>query len=377
MGRGVDRSSVLLWAPVLVIGALSASGLGAQYPWAGPPGTALATSALLVAPLLLRRRRPLLAVVLVALALIVQTAVGGALNLASLLTVLVMAYAVGRHADRPALVLGPVLLLAGIVVASRAEFAEDPGTVVFPMLYVVVGTGFGLVVRRLSDQARDLRRLNESLSHDRDMAAQLAIAGERVRLSRELHDSLAHALTVTVVQAEDCEELIALDPERAREVAVRIQEVARSGLADLRDTVRILRDEGEEVRAGPGLAEIPALAGILTSAGLEVDLRTSGALDRVSPEAGATLYRVAQEGLTHVLRHSAARAAQIRVDVGAAAATLSVLDRGPASEPDLPTTHRGLAGLEERLVGLGGHLVTERPGDGFRLLATVPVRSHP
>jgi len=372
-GERWDWGTVTLWAPVVGVAALSQTGIGLEEPWTGSDAGLAVTSILLAGPLVARRLHPLLAGALVALALPVQDALGGSLAFASFVAVLVATYSLGRCAPPRPAAAGAATVLLGIVVAMRDALPDDLPELVFPFFYVSAATVLGGVVRRLTTQAAELRRLNEALARERDATARLAVATERMRLARDLHDVVAHTLTVAVVQAESCEEAIGDDPERARAAAREVQEAGRRGLADLRSMVRVLRD-ADSPPDDPGLAELETLAAVLAGAGLEVAVRREGDLGAVPGEVGRQLFRVVQEALTNVVKHSAASSAVVDVRGTGDEVEVSVQDPGPALGSALPSGGHGLAGMVERLDPYGGAVDAAPDGTGFRVRARVPLR---
>ena len=227
-----DWEAVTLWAPVVAVAGLSQAGVGLEEPWTGSDLALAVVSLLVAAPLALRRWHPLATAGVVAVAVPMQDALGGSLGFATFFAVLVSAYAAGRHAQWWATAAGAGLLLLGIIVAMRGSLPAQAPELIFPVFYVSVAAVLGAVVRRLTTQAAELRRLNVALARERDATARLAVATERVRLARDLHDVVAHTLTIAVVQAEECEEAVTDDPERARTAARRVQEAGRRGLAE-------------------------------------------------------------------------------------------------------------------------------------------------
>lgn len=374
--RTDDWRTALFWVPVVGVAVFSQAALGAERPWDGGNVTLSLSTLLLCVPMLLRVRRPLLAAALLSAVLPLQMWWGGSLNFGSFVAALVASYSLGRWASLRNVLAGLPLVMLGIVVAMAKSLPQDAAELVIPVFYTVTAAGLGMVVGRLSDQATDLRRLNAVLARERDVSAQLAVASERMRLARDLHDAVAHSLTVAVVQAQDCEESVATDPDRAREASRRIQQVARAGLEDLRQTVRMLRDD-EPCTIGPGIHELPALATVMRGAGLSVEVQLEGDLDALSSEQGDAFFRVAQEGLTNVLRHSGADTASVHLVVGGHAATLTVTDPGPVAEAALPSGGRGLLGMTERLEALGGTLAAGAEGEGFAVRAGIPLGGPP
>lgn len=367
-----DLAGLTLWLPVVGVAAASQLRLGLEQPWTGTAVALAVTSLALAAPLAVRRELPLVTAALVAAALPLQVLLGGSLHFGSFLAALVAGYALGRHTRWPVAVAGVVVLLAGITVALRDELPEEAAFFVFPLFYLGGTAALGAVVRRLSLQAAELRRLNAELAGERDTAARLAVATERVRLARDLHDVVAHTLTVAVVQAENCEQAITDDPVRARAAAREVQEAGRRGLAELRSMVRVLRD-AEVPESEPGLADLETLAMVIAGAGVEVQVRRDGPAPEVPDGLEHQLFRLVQEALTNVVRHSGARSALVTVTSAPGGVEVCVLDPGPAVAGGLSSGRHGLTGMAERLAAYGGFLDAGPDGSGFRVRARVPL----
>lgn len=370
--RRWDWDAITLWAPVIGVVAASQTKLGLEEPWTGSDAVLALTSLLQAAPLIARRRHPLAAAALVAGALPIQQILGGSLSFGSFVAVLVATYSVGRHAGTRVAVLGATLVLLGVALGTRDQFPEDAAEFIFPLFYVSAATVVGVVVRRLNEQARTLLELNRALARERDATARLAVEGERMRLSRDLHDSVAHTLTVTVVQAEKCELAIDTDPLAAKSSAVAIQEAGRRGLSELRSVLRVLRDP-EATTGAPGLADLGLLATVMSESGLVVELDLRGDSSTVPDDIGRHLFRIAQEALTNVMKHSAARTAAVNVAITDAVVELSVTDPGPSLTRGLASGGHGVTVMAERLAGLGGRVATGPYESGYRVGAYVPL----
>ncbi|MFJ3758526.1 sensor histidine kinase [Streptomyces sp. NPDC090080] len=211
-----------------------------------------------------------------------------------------------------------------------------------------------------------------------------AVAEERARIARDVHDVVAHTVSVMVIQASAAEDGFTARPEQARQALRDIEAVGRSALTELRWLLRAFRDDGPAAEPGagpPGLARLDALADTARAAGLSVVVRRDGPGDAAGdgPPAAVdlTAYRIVQEALTNVLRH-AEGAAEVRVSVrlGAAAVDVEVVDDGrprPRPRTALPGTGNGLTGMRERAALLGGSLrAGPLDGGGWRVHATLP-----
>jgi len=355
------------------VAVLSQTGIGLESAWSGSDAGLALTSALLASPLLLRVARPLLTAALTGAALVVQVHLGGSLHFAAFVAVLVAAYAVGRHAAGWRTAAGVVVLLVGVVVAMRHSLPEFAEELVFPAFYVTAASLLGSGLRRQARQSAEFRRLNDALVRERDALDRLVMATERLRLARELHDVVAHTLTVAVVQAEACEAALDTDVEQAREAARQVQAAGRRGLADLRSLVRVLRD-GEAPPDDPGLDDLDALAGVMAGAGLDVSVERTGALGELPPGLERELYRIVQEGLTNVLKHSAATSARILLSGHGSHVELEILNPGPAVDVPVPSGGHGLTGMIERLAPFEGQATAGLFQGGFRVHVRVPLR---
>lgn len=366
------RDTVTLWAPVVGVAGTVHLKVGLEEPWMGSDLGLAVTSLALAGPLLLRRRLPWVAALLIAASLPAQEALGGSLSFGSFVAVLVVVYSCARHATWTEALAGAALVLVGVILAARESLPQDAGELVFPAFYISASTALGAVVRRLSAQAETLRSLNAALARERDASARLAVTTERLRLARDLHDSVAHTLTVAVVQAERCEQALPHDPDAARVAAEAIQRVGRQGLAQLRSTVRVLRDP-DATTAAPDLRDLPALTAVLSDSGLDVDLRVQGDPSSLPPGVSQEMFRVAQEALTNVVKHSGSTSAAVRLCCDAAGVELEVVDPGPPLARSVPSGTFGLAGMRERLEQLRGALDAGPDRGSFRVHARLPL----
>lgn len=379
-GVPVWRNLLTTWGPVVLVAALSQAGVGSANPWSGGAGLTRVVASLLIAlPLAWIATAPLLVAALVAAAAVAQLPLAGNLTFGTFLAVLVAAYGVARYEDstvRVALGLG-ALMLGATVAGGLAEGFD--GNVVIPVIYITGALLVGRLVRHLASQAERLRQLNAELERQRDQEARLAVATERLRIARELHDVVAHRIMLMVIQAEAGTETVDSDPATARAALLRIQEAGRQGLEDLRGLVRVLRSDADEVRQ-PDLDDLTALAGVLEEAGLDVDLERTGDLSVVPAAVQETAFRIVQEALTNVLKHSEAGVARVTVTASAVpdapdapgGLVVEVSDPGPAAREGLREAGHGLTGMAERVATHGGTLDVDDAGEGFRVRATFP-----
>ncbi|MFE0516827.1 sensor histidine kinase, partial [Streptomyces sp. NPDC058964] len=196
---------------------------------------------------------------------------------------------------------------------------------------------------------------------------------ERLRIARELHDVLAHSISVINVQAGVGLALLDTDPEQARTALTTIKAASKEALGEVRQVLDTLRAPGAAPRApAPGLDRLPELVEQAAGAGLTVDVE--GAPPSLPPGAGLAAFRIVQEALTNVVRHSGSRHARVCFeDDDGGALRLRIDDDGPANGAEAGGSGNGLAGMRERAAALGGTIEAgPRPDGGFRVLAVLP-----
>ena len=252
----------------------------------------------------------------------------------------------------------------GSVVGSASQFAVT--------LLVVLLIGINIGNRRryvvaLIDRAAQLAR-------ERDQQSQIAVAAERSRIAREMHDIVSHGLTVMVTLADGSAATVGAQPERAADAMHQVAETGRQALGDMRRMLGLLDDgtpESRQLAPQPGVAEISALVDGFRTAGLPIRLSTQGS-PPVDPAEQLTIYRLVQESLTNVLRHSAGATA-VTVDVAytPTGVTVEVGNDGLRTGPAAVGGH-GLVGMRQRAALYGGTIESgPRPGGGWTVLATL------
>ncbi|MFD3512885.1 sensor histidine kinase [Streptomyces sp. NPDC058657] len=214
---------------------------------------------------------------------------------------------------------------------------------------------------------------------ERAAAQQRRAEEERLRMARELHDVLAHSISVINVQASMGLALLDSDPEQARTALTTIKAASKEALGEVRQVLDSLRAPGDAPRApAPGLDRLPELVEQAAAAGLTVTTRTTGRVRRLPPGADLAAFRIVQEALTNVVRHSGSRTADVQVAHSPAGLRLRIDDAGPATGDDAGGSGNGLAGMRERAAALGGTIEAgPRPGGGFRVEAELPLSGTP
>lgn len=273
-----------------------------------------------------------------------------------------------------------ILVVVGISVSLDGPGHSEPYEAIFQGLIFATAMAAGTLSRakRASLHAAESRAERAEAKLDQEAAR--AGAAERARIARELHDVVAHHVSLMAVQAEAAASLLPAQPERARQSVDVIGDTARQALAELRRLLGVLRGPAESPPAtspAASLTDLPEVLAKVREAGLPVEFEVTGAPAVLAPGIELTAFRIVQEALTNTLRHADAAHAHVTVAYEPGYVTLSVADSGPrrAEPPASSDTGFGLAGIAERVASCGGSLtVGPSPADGFTLTARLPVR---
>ncbi|WP_158372178.1 sensor histidine kinase [Cellulosimicrobium cellulans] len=399
----IDLSATVLTGLVVVPLAASMAPNSGLSMYAG---AVLALAAWL--PLGWRRRNPVASVVAVYAACLLHLLIGVPLVMPSDLAVLVALYSVTVHGPRWAhltamgsALVGNLAMVSGLLLqswsGSAAEVAASGIALwLFASVTAAAVWAFGLVRRSRRVTIAALRDRAERLEVERDQQARIATAAERTRIAREMHDIVAHSLSVVVAQADGGRYAAAADPEAATRALGTIAETGRAALADMRRLLGVLREPervpGAPAPAGalaPGTApagaapytpqpaehDLESLVEQVRSSGVRASLVRMGTPRRLPPGIGLTVYRICQEALTNVLKHGGP---DVTVTVLAqwqpAALVLEITDDGRGAAADSDGAGQGLLGMRERATMVGGTLSAgPRPGGGFRVHAELPL----
>jgi signal transduction histidine kinase len=342
-------------------------------PWAVAVCTLVATGALAF-----RRRAPL------ATALTVAAAVAGP-ELFTVLTIslwgdfvpmLVAAYSVARHADRERAAAGVLAIAtAFVVLLLRVPSIGAKENIPFAFVPLVLVTLAGRALRRRSLSHAALTLQATRLAEEQEAWVRDAVAAERARIARELHDVVAHCVSVMVIQAGAAEDLLDREPDAARQPLRAVQDTGHEAVAELGRMLGLLRGEAaaETLLPQPGVVQLPELVAQVRSAGLTVDQDVQGTPRDLPPGVDVALYRLTQEALTNVLKHARGARASVVLRYTETAVELSVHDDGPGGPAGSGLGH-GLIGMRERVVLYGGTLSAgPRAGGGFAVDAVIPI----
>jgi signal transduction histidine kinase len=381
-------------AALAVFGVMAAAFINARHTVAGQhPTTPLAWILAVgtVAPLLTHRRFPLasLAVCLTAAAVLI--------------------YGAGRFGPYPVQVFVPAVLvltfdialhgrsrvaLAALVAAAAATTLSvtlRPGGLVF--LPPWVESELGILVAWLAGRNLRHRRARwaglqaraDRAEREREEQARRAVTEERLRIARELHDVIAHSMSVIAVQSAVGHHVMDTQPGQARQALAAIEATSRSALTEMRRLLGVLRQEGQtrgSLAPAPGLADLDTLVSQVQDAGLAVCVRVEGQRGTVPPGIDLSAYRIIQEALTNVIKHAPCPAADVLITYRADSLTVAVTDQGrrvpgalPAYVPPPRTgSGHGIIGMRERVAVFGGQFAAgPGPDGGFRVRAQFPI----
>lgn len=332
-------------------------------------------------PLLVMRRHPGAAFCgVVALELTVHLLGTDVAQLFSPMLVLpVAAYAVGAYGAAPLTYwLGASLPVIVAFVNVTGPNATAVGDFVFPSLIFLAGWVVGRLAHGRAEVARRLEAQTRVLEREREELAAAAVARERARIARELHDVVAHSVSAMVVQAGAARRVLPRSPEESAAALRTVQAVGREALGELRRTLGFLRPDAAtpELTPAPSIARVDELANHARAAGLHVELVVEGDAGPLPSSTDLAAYRIVQEALTNTLKHAGDAHATVLVRWDADALVVEVRDTGrgaPAHGPAIPSSGQGLIGMRERAVLAGGELEagTVR-GGGFRVRARLP-----
>lgn len=368
--RGHPRASdvgfaVLVAIPSMLIPADAPTGIAA----ATPLSTLLVLTA--CAALVLRRHRPVavwvVTLVVAVVAVAVQAGPTGALfpALVALYTVALL------RPRRDAVLAGVVTVVAVITALGVFDDWRSPTTyIVLAWVGLAVSAGFAVGSQRAIVAAAEERAQRAEASREEE--AQRRVTEERLRIARELHDVVAHHISVVNVQSGVALHLLDEQPEQARAALGHVREASREVLAEMSSLLGVLRttDDGAETAPAPGLCELDSLVESMRRTGLQVTVREEGSRPSLAPIADLTAYRVVQEALTNAHKHGAGSADLHIVD---ADPTVVIEVTNPVAGGAVEGSGLGLVGMRERVLASGGHLEAGPDGAGaFRVHVELP-----
>ena len=337
---------------------------------------------LMVAPILTHRRFPR-ASVAVCLSAIAVYAAGRYVAYPGF-AVFVLTFDIALHSEERIAV--PTLFASAVVIGIAVDL--QPTKVAVLSTYIAseifVGGAWlaGWTLRRRRARWAGLQARAERLEREREEEARRAVTEERLRIARELHDVIAHSMSVIAVQSAVGNHVIDSQPAEARQALAAIEATSRSALTEMRRLLGVLRQEGEprgSLTPAPGLADLSALAGQVRDAGLTVWINVDGQRGAIPPGIDLSAYRIIQEALTNVIKHAAAASASVTIRYRPDSVTVEIADQGagtPAAGVPAPRagSGHGIIGMRERVAVFGGEFSAgPGPDGGFRVRACFPV----
>jgi signal transduction histidine kinase len=295
----------------------------------------------------------------------------------ALLGMVVATYAVAAHggwrSPRDRLGVTAVASVVLVTVAVAATYSAAEGLVV--LLALVTAWVAGDRTRTRRQFVATLQERSELLERERASELRSAAAAERTRIARELHDVIAHGVSVIVLHARGAKEVFDTDPDAARRSLDLIEVTGRDALQELRAVLGALRTgtEGDGLEPPQRLSELDQLVHRTADAGLDVHVSVEGRAQQLATSVDLAAYRIVQESLANTMKHSDATTASVTLRYDRDRLVVHVVDDGPSHPGPAQGGGLGLVGMEERVAMLGGHLQARaRSGGGFEVLATLP-----
>ena len=381
------RAVIDRWADLVV--AIALASLAQLDVWGNAPAAmhviggrgVLAVLALLITlPLALRRRAPA-AVLLTAASALVLVAMlvshSQGIPVEIFIAMLLAFYSVGAHCDDRRSLAVAAVAVAAIAVADLARPGAFSASGTRPAAWLAFAIAWlvGRDLRRRRQRVAELEDRAALLEREREERAQQAVGEERARIARELHDVIAHGVSVIVVQAQAGPHLLA-EPERVIGVFNSIESSGRDALAELRRVLGILRAGDQQLAIGPqpGLASLQSLVEQVRASGLPVTVRIEGEPVRLPAGIDLAAYRIVQEALTNIVKHAGDTTAEVVVRYQERALELDVVDDGHGAAGTVNGSGHGLIGMRERVALYGGTLEAgQNNGSGYAVRARLPL----
>lgn len=365
------RGDVLLGAAVLGMAVVEL----AANPGLQPRAAAVPLEVLLAITLVWRRRVPLVVTVVVAALATIEAIAGVPLAepIVPLLAAVIATFTVAAHRPLGPAATGVAIMVVAIGTQTLVQH-NGVGNFVFGLIFV---GGAWVTARLVYARTREnvaLQAQTGRLAEERDASAKQAAAAERGRIARELHDVIAHSVSVMVVQAGAAERVVAREPGRAEEAMRAVQDTGRQALSEMAHLLGMLREDGEELGfvPQPGISDLPALVAQARSAGLAVELHIEGERHPVPAGVELSLFRIVQEALTNVRKHAGLAHATVVLRYRPGAVEAVVSDDGRGSSNRYSGGH-GLIGMQERANLYGGALhAGPGPTGGFVVRVSMP-----
>src|SRR3954453_4146824 len=354
----------------------------------GPFWTNYVLGAVVTGAVAWRRPWPVGALAIQLIAALVSTAANGDLTenpISPFLAVIVVMYGVGSYAPVGWSRFGVAIGVVGVVLIDLVgDSSDDVGSYVGTILLaILLPWAAGRAAKEWAQRALELERVNAALKAEQEQRSLLAVADERSRIARELHDVVAHSISVMVVQAEGAKRMMERDPNRAQAAVDQIEGPGRAALVEMRRLLGVLRKDGEQLvkTPQPGTQSLDLLVNRAQDAGLDVRVAIEGPRKTLPAGIDVSVFRIIQEALTNSLKHAGRTRADVLLKYDEQAVEVEIVDSGLANGFEPPTVdpenpQHGLLGMKERVSLYGGQIVTgpcEDGRDGYRVWARIPL----
>jgi signal transduction histidine kinase len=356
---------------------------GGQDSPRGPLWVLVLTVLVATLPLLARRRFRFAAPAGVVIGLGVLSFVEGTVvpyAFVVFLSVVTCAFLFGMNEERRQGLAGLALIIAVGAVVTRNDPEGATSDLVFTSIVFGAAWLGGLALGVRLEEAAEAKLRAERAEREREEQARAAVAEERQRIARELHDVVAHSVSVMTVQAGGVRRLLREDQQRERAALEQIEQTGRQALAEMRRLLGILRQPTDEPARAPqpGMASLGTLIQQMREAGLPIDYRIRGEPRPLPPGIDVSAYRIVQEALTNALKYAGPARAEVMVSYGREVLQLEVVNDGAVDQDGDRDAGHGLVGMQERVALYGGKLEIGPLGDrGFAVRALLPVREQP
>ncbi|HEY9287136.1 MAG TPA: histidine kinase [Candidatus Dormibacteraeota bacterium] len=362
------------WIDVAIVAILTVFAIVQGSPQDGQEGSPAVLLA--IVPLLVRRRWP---IAVLGAALLGLGIAGNSTDLSALIGGLIAAVSVGLYSRNQNVAIAAVTAAAIIIALEFGRGATStlpvPGAI---LPFLLLGAAY-LAGREIGSRQKALHEQREAAGRqaaEHETALKAAAEAERRRIARELHDVVAHSVSVMVVQAGAARQVLSEKPAAAREALLNVETVGHEAMAELRRLLGVLADNGADpalLAPEPRLDRLPALIERIREAGLPVQLRVEGESVALAADLDSAAYRIVQEALTNVLKYGGGAPTEVVVRYGADSLDLEVIDEGTAIVPS-DAIGRGLIGMRERVAIFGGRIEAgKRPSRGYAVHAQLPL----
>jgi signal transduction histidine kinase len=349
-------------------------------PGEGPKVVFIIASLLWTLPLLLRHRFPFAAPVFTFAVQAAASAADPALGVETtgFVALLLSFWVVGAENERSQAIVGAAIGFASIAAVAKLDMRVSLENAVWGVILGSIACLIAYALQRRAKRASELEERAARLDREHEDQARDAVLAERTRIARDLHDVIAHSVSVMTVQAGAARLLLPEDPARAHEPLLSVEGTGREALAEMRRLFGIVRGEEDNAALAPqrGLARLNVLVEQARKAGLPVELRLEGERHILPPGVDLTAFRIVQEALTNALKHARPARARVTIRYGREALDLEITNDGHSARTGEGTGH-GLVGMRERVALYSGELEAgPRKRGGYAVRARLPVEAH-